>query len=129
MTPVEATTICVCSTCKSAAAWRAVWRASRSPRSPVHAFAQPALQTTARIFVPLIAMCCSLTSSGAALISFVVITEAQPSGSSKVISARSGLRFLMPACTPASFTPGTAPKPPRSSMSLTAPSLGRWFGK
>ena len=33
----------------SAAACRAVARASRSPRSPVHAFAQPELQTSARI--------------------------------------------------------------------------------
>ena len=33
----------------SVAAWRAVARASRSPRSPVQALAQPELQTTARI--------------------------------------------------------------------------------
>jgi hypothetical protein len=59
--------------------------------------AQPALQTTARIVVPLVAMCCSDTISGAALISFVVTTDAQPCGSSKTMSARSGLRFLMPA--------------------------------
>src|ERR1700680_55676 len=32
----------------------------------------------------------------------------------------SGLRFLIPACTPASFTPGTAPRPPRSSINRVA---------
>ncbi len=36
---------------------------------------------------------------------------------SSAISARSLLRFLIPACTPAKRTPGTAPRPPRTSMS------------
>ena len=53
------------------------------------------------------ARCSALTSSGAALISLVVTTDAQRCGSSNAISARSRLRGLMPACTPARRTPGT----------------------
>src|ERR1700693_292975 len=115
MTPVEATTICVASRPSNAAVCSAVARLSRSPRSPVHALAQPELQTSARILVPLASRCSSLTRIGAALISLVVITETAFCSSSKTISARSGLRFLIPAWTPASVTPGTAPMPPRSS--------------
>src|SRR6202166_2130181 len=120
MTPVEAMTTWVCLTPSSAAACRAVARASRSPRSPVHALAQPELQTSARILVPLVPRCSSLTRSGAALISLVVTTETPFWSSANAISARSGLRFFIPACTPASFTPGTAPRPPRSSINRVA---------
>src|SRR6202171_3507627 len=120
MTPVEAMTTWVCSTPSSAAACRAVTRASRSPRSPVQALAQPELQTRARILVPLVPRCSSLTRSGAALISLVVTTETPFWSSANAISARSRLRFLIPACTPASFTPGTAPRPPRRSIKRVA---------
>ena len=79
----------------SVAACRAVARASRSPRSPVQAFAQPELQTTARI-VGDSRKCAALTSKGAALISLVVTTEAQLCGASKTTKAKSRLRGLIP---------------------------------
>jgi hypothetical protein len=50
------------------------------------------------------------------LISLVVTTEAQLCGASKTTKAKSRLRGLIPAWTPASRTPGTAPKPPRSAI-------------
>src|SRR5260370_1500152 len=50
--------------------------------------------------------------------------DAQICGSLKEIRARSGLRGLMPACMPASFTPGTAPIPPRNSISLAVMKRG-----
>jgi hypothetical protein len=81
----------------------------------VQAFAQPELQTTARI-VEDSRKCSALTSNGAALISLVVTTDAQFCGVSKAISAKSRLRGLIPAWTPARRTPGTAPNPPRSAI-------------
>src|ERR1035441_7767314 len=124
MTPVEATTIWVGRTLSSVAACRAVARVSRIPRSPVQALAQPELTTTAVMPSPSKSRCEPLTSSGAALISLVVMTCAQTCGPPKAMSARSLFRFLMPAWTPAILIPGTAPSPPRTAISRTASTDG-----
>src|SRR5450631_2965859 len=68
--------------------------------------------------------CEPLTSSGAALISLVVMTCAQTCGPPRAMSARSLFRFLMPAWTPAILIPGTAPSPPRTAISRTASTDG-----
>jgi hypothetical protein len=91
MTPVDATTTWVGRRPSSVAAWRAVVCASRSPRSPVQAFAQPELQTIASIASPSVARLALVASSGAALISLVVMTSAQTCGPGSAISARSGV--------------------------------------
>ncbi len=89
--------ICVGRSLSSVAAWRAVARVSRMPRSPVQAFAQPELTTIAAIASPSKSRCEPLTSSGAALMSLVVMTWAQTCGPPSAMSARSLLRFLIPA--------------------------------
>src|SRR5579875_11008 len=115
MTPVDATSTCVGRTPSRSAARAAVSRASCRPRSPVQAFAQPEFATIARMASPSFSRCSLLMRSGAALTSFVVITDAHTRSPPKSISARSRLRGLIPDATPAQRTSGTAPRPPRTS--------------
>jgi hypothetical protein len=111
MTPVDATTTAGGRQSTASATRRAVSRASRTPVSPVAAFAQPALMTTARAW-PL-ARCSRETSTGAAWARLRVKTPAAAHVRSATTSARSSPSALMPLAT-------AEARKPRGAVTLNA---------
>ena len=113
MTPVEATSTCSAGQSTRRAVSNAMSRATWSPSSPVHAFAQPLLTMTARAAPPERARCSRDTTTGAAIARLVVKTAAACAGTSDTSSARSSPPLaLMPALVPTARKPRGAVTPP-----------------
>src|SRR5262249_742073 len=87
-------------------------RATCSPSSPVHAFAQPLLTMTPRTTPPDNCRCSRETMTGAACARLVVNTPAAVADVSETRIARSRPLALMPALTPAARNPRAAVTPP-----------------
>ena len=118
MTPVEATTTSEGRHPSAFAVTAAISRASARPPSPVAAFAQPALITTARARPD--ATCSRDTITGAAGARLSVKTAAAAHSRSAASSARSAPSGLIPAATEAARKPSGAVIAPRASAAERA---------
>jgi len=119
MTPVDATRISSAAQPSVSPAVRAISRASRRPFSPVQAFAQPLLTTTARATPPERDRCSRETRTGAACARLMVKTAAAVAGVSDTRSARSNPPLaLMPALTPEARNPCGVVIPPLATATV-----------
>src|SRR6476646_9987381 len=119
ITPVDAIRTCSGAQPSEPAAAAAMSRATCSPASPVHAFAQPLLTAITLARPPDFERCSRDTIIGAATALLVVNTAAAETGSSAAMSAKSSgadalpaARRLMPQATPAARKPAGAVTPP-----------------
>src|SRR5690606_25524059 len=118
ITPVENGRTCSAVQPTSLATSSQLRRAFAIPCSPVPAFAQPVLTTSARTEPPLPARCSRQTRTGAAQKRLVVNTPAAaaPSGSRSTSTSRR-FAFRMPACAVPIATPATGNNASRAGAS------------